>query len=40
MALAIGVRLGPYEVLAAISKGGMGEVNRARVAHLQNGGLT
>ncbi len=26
MALAPGVRLGPYEVLAAIGKGGMGEV--------------
>ena len=30
MALAPGVRLGPYEVLAAIGKGGMGEVDKAR----------
>ena len=29
MALAPGVRLGPYEVLAAIGKGDMGEVWRA-----------
>ncbi len=29
MALAPGVRLGPYEVLSAIGKGGMGEVNKA-----------
>ncbi len=27
MALAPGVRLGPYEVFAAIGKGGMGEVS-------------
>ena len=34
MSLAVGGKLGPYEILSPLGAGGMGEVNRARDSRL------
>jgi serine/threonine protein kinase len=34
MALSLGSKLGPYEIVAAIGAGGMGEVHRAKDTRL------
>ncbi len=38
MALAPGVRLGPYEIVSALGAGGMGEVDRAPDTKLKRDG--
>ena len=38
MPLVAGSRLGNYEILALLGKGGMGEVYRAKDARLRRGG--
>ena len=37
MGLAAGTRLGPYEIVAVVGAGGMGEVYRARDTRLKRG---
>ena len=38
MSLVTGTRLGPYEIVAPIGAGGMGEVYRAKDARLEESG--